>query len=589
MENLIYLCYKIEPIFYKIVYMSIVASIIGVSILIIRKLLKKKISSKWISRIWIIFLISLIIPIQVKSSISVYSLFPINLQKIEEISVVRNNLLEKNNEVIEVSADLENKEDNIIVPNKSKENSFNIIVFLPLLWLSLILVSSLSCLITYISFELRIRKNILKNEEIENILNRSKEKLNINRKIKIVKQNIIKMPSIFGVFNVRILISDNILELSNTEIEYIFWHELSHYKRKDNILNILITILRCVYIFNPIVWLLLNQVKKDLELATDELAMENENNEIQKEYCKTLVKISMINSDRFLIQTMCLSDDKKNLERRIDNIKLIDKFKKKKGIIAILSCIIMLFLIIIFWAKSNNYVTLKDIIKLNSKYDNYTNAHCIVEKNTSYVYKENADEIQSIHSIENYFYKDNVIFIKSEINYEDNPNTFHTISYINYDENNAMEIRDFNDKNINIIDLSNVTQENRRKPIYKSFKEGGIEDWKDSSLKKIENKYLGKEVINNKETYKFELKYVTEYREENTIIWYNKETGLKEKEERKVTFVGNVEGTAIKEMYEILNYTYEFDVVKDEDIKKPNLEQYPDYTVFKQDYLVTTY
>lgn len=228
MENLIYLCYKIEPIFYKIVYMSIVASIIGLSILIIRKLLKKKISSKWISRIWIIFLISLIIPIQVKSSISVYSLFPINLQKIEEISVVRNNLLEKNNEVIEVSADLENKEDNIIVPNKSKESSFNIIVFLPLLWLSLILVSSLSCLITYISFELKIRKNILENEEIENILNRSKEKLNINRKIKLVKQNIIKMPSIFGVFNVRILISDNILELSNKEIEYIFLHELSH-------------------------------------------------------------------------------------------------------------------------------------------------------------------------------------------------------------------------------------------------------------------------------------------------------------------------------------------------------------------------
>ena len=30
-------------------------------------------------------------------------------------------------------------------------------------------------------------------------------------------------------------------------------------------------------------------------------------------------------------------------------------------------------------------------------------------------------------------------------------------------------------------------------------------------------------------------------------------------------------------------------VIKDEDIKKPNLEQYPDYTVFKQDYLVTTY
>lgn len=567
MENLIYLCYKIEPIFYKIVYMSIVASIIGVSILIIRKLLKKKISSKWISRIWIIFLISLIIPIQVKSSISVYSLFPINLQKIEEISVVRNNLLEKNNEVIEVSADLENKEDNIIVPNKSKENSFNIIVFLPLLWLSLILVSSLSCLITYISFELKIRKNILKNEEIENILNRSKEKLNINRKIKIVKQNIIKMPSIFGVFNVRILISDNILELSNTEIEYIFWHELSHYKRKDNILNILITILRCVYIFNPIVWLLLNQVKKDLELATDELAMENENNEIQKEYCKTLVKISMINSDRFLIQTMCLSDDKKNLERRIDNIKLVDKFKKKKKIITIISCITICLVIVIFYTGNTNYMSIKDIIKIYHKASKYENVHYIKEERKYY---PDINEESTIYK--EYYFKNNIVNEKVT----DNNGKIISITYIDYNSNEAILIMD---KNITILDISNVEEINRLHKFGLSYSV-----MKESNDNNVKYTYLGEENINGKDTYKYENSYVDEYINSKAIRWIDKETGVIVKEEFKDKAKKEIPNGFYDNCITECNYSYEFDSVKDEDIARPDLEMYPDYTIENEVY-----
>ena len=567
MENLIYLCYKIEPIFYKIVYMSIVASIIGVSILIIRKLLKKKISSKWISRIWIIFLISLIIPIQVKSSISVYSLFPINLQKIEEISVVRNNLLEKNNEVIEVSADLENKEDNIIVPNKSKENSFNIIVFLPLLWLSLILVSSLSCLITYISFELRIRKNILKNEEIENILNRSKEKLNINRKIKIVKQNIIKMPSIFGVFNVRILISDNILELSNTEIEYIFWHELSHYKRKDNILNILITILRCVYIFNPIVWLLLNQVKKDLELATDELAMENENNEIQKEYCKTLVKISMINSDRFLIQTMCLSDDKKNLERRIDNIKLIDKLKNKKKIITIISCITICLVIVILDTGNTNYMSIKVIIKIYHKASKYENVHYIKAERKYY---PDINEESTIYK--EYYFKNNIVNEKVT----DNNGKIISITYIDYNSNEAILIMD---KNITILDISNVEEINRLHKFGLSYSV-----MKESNDNNVKYTYLGEENINGKDTYKYENSYADEYINSEAIRWIDKETGVIVKEEFKDKVKKEIPNGFYDNCITECNYSYEFDSVKDEDIARPDLEMYPDYTIENEVY-----
>lgn len=51
--------FTVGTIFYKLVYMSVIASIIGMAILIIRKMLSKKISPKWISRLWFLVLIAL--------------------------------------------------------------------------------------------------------------------------------------------------------------------------------------------------------------------------------------------------------------------------------------------------------------------------------------------------------------------------------------------------------------------------------------------------------------------------------------------------------------------------------------------------
>lgn len=119
---------------------------------------------------------------------------------------------------------------------------------MPLVWIALVLASFIAYVLTYISFEKKIKNKVLEDEKVNSILNKCKEKLNIKKNIKLVKQDIVKMASIFGMFNIRILVSDDVLKLSEKEIEYIFLHELSYYKRKDNILNMIITILRCIYI-----------------------------------------------------------------------------------------------------------------------------------------------------------------------------------------------------------------------------------------------------------------------------------------------------------------------------------------------------
>lgn len=568
MKNLIDLMYILEPIFYKIVYMSITASVIGTLILIIRKLLKKQISSKWISRIWIIFIISLIIPIQIKSNVSIYNAIPINLEKIEEVSFAKENILEENKGKVQVSANLENNE---ISPNSNKEETtFNILCFLPLVWIALVLASFIAYVLTYISFEKKIKNKVLEEEKINSILNKCKEKLNIKKNIKLIKQDIVKMPSIFGMFNIRILVSDDVLKLSEKEIEYIFLHELSHYKRKDNILNMIITILRCIYIFNPIIWILLNQVKRDLELSTDEFAMKNENSEIKKEYSRTLVKVSAINSDKFLIQTMCLSDNKKNIERRIDSIKLIDKFKKNYKIISIVSLVMICLIVGSFYTRSSNYMSPKDIVKLYHKAGKYDNVHYVEEWT---IYYPNLNETTTTYK--EYYFKDNIASIKNL----DSSGKIWSIQYINYNTNEGIFISNEN-RHISIKDISNVEEKNR---INK------FGNWYSETTSVIDAgvtyTYIGEEKINGREAYKYEIASEDEYIKGKSTKYVDKKRGVILKEVFEDNIKPGIKGS-FKDNTSISthNYSYEFDNVQDEDILRPNLDLYTDYEITNQVY-----
>lgn len=183
MESLLYMAYKVEPIFYKIVYMSLIASFIGVVIIVLRQVLKKQISPKWIGRIWLVFIVSLIVPIGIKTHFSIYNLTQSNLTNIQEISFskdkyhnlnslevnIRSNeeLITKENsnleKIIETSSNPEesNKEKNIKSNNlveKLNKNQYSIKYFLPLIWFVIVITMLLSYILVYIVFEFKISK-----------------------------------------------------------------------------------------------------------------------------------------------------------------------------------------------------------------------------------------------------------------------------------------------------------------------------------------------------------------------------------------------------------------------------------------------
>lgn len=549
MKSLIYMSYKLEPIFYKVVSMAIVASLIGIMILIIKQVLKKKISPKWISRIWLVFIISLIIPIGIKTNFSIYNLIPNNLENIEQTSFSK----DKYYEIDEV----EYFKENLIVETEIMETSsipiedtetlkinkdnlkYSIKEFLPILWFAIGTAMLISYILVYISFEFKLSKfTTIQDVILNDILLKAKEKIGVKKKIKLINQNIINMPSLFGVFNVRILLNKEILAKSDKEIEHIFLHELAHYKRKDNILNIIITILKCVYFWNPIIWMILNEIKKDMELGADELAILKETKEEQKEYCKTLVKISVLNPDLFLIQTMCLSENKKILERRIEMMKLSEKFKNKKGVIAIISVLIIILLIAIFYTRGNNSMTYEDMINLMNSRDKYNNVYYEVEIESNK--DDNKEKIQN-------YWKDGILYSKSE----------NLISYSNFNTNEYISI---NNANKEIKQNSDLRESEKFNNLYESEL-----NYKDIFF---DYNYLGDFEINNIKTYKVEIN--SKDKSEIRTFYIEKDTG----------FVIQFElYTKENDFKTIMKYTYKVDEVLNTDVEKPNLEDYKDYII----------
>ena len=292
--NFIYEFYKIaQPIFYKLLYMSIIAAVIGFVILIIRKIFDKKISPTWKFGMWILFIIALIVPINIKTNVSIYSNIP-DIEQVQYISYSQEytkikqenkansidydmkwaKLKEEkpdgdfsyvNEEDISTVAEVQQRKDNI---TKGYIKSLIIDVIIPLTYLACIILGFILMIGYSIHLNIKLKSTYLEDERIRNILENCKKELNIKKDIKILMQNIIKVPSIYGLFKPKILFHEDLLNLDDNALRYVILHELAHYKRKDVLLNYVLLSLEIVYWFNPLLWPIFKAIRNDIELRS---------------------------------------------------------------------------------------------------------------------------------------------------------------------------------------------------------------------------------------------------------------------------------------------------------------------------------
>ncbi len=87
-------------------------------------------------------------------------------------------------------------------------------------------------------------------KEHDKLIGEVKKELNIQKDIKVSKGEYYHSPFYTGLITPRICLP--MIEFTNSELEYIFMHELIHYKHRDVLFMSVIRILEVVYWFHPI-------------------------------------------------------------------------------------------------------------------------------------------------------------------------------------------------------------------------------------------------------------------------------------------------------------------------------------------------
>lgn len=405
--------YFISPLFYKVLYMTIVGSLVGIIVYFIRNLFDKKISGKWKCIMWCIVLLALVLPIRFEIKTNKLTMQNTVVDKIEEIKYIPSTLVETNefNDSSNVeeneNLDIQKEESNDFIEKQdiaetqenidkgyAKINLKNIVLnyILPGIWF----VGVIAFILTFLSGIRKISKKNsrreYRDERLSSILEKCKADLEIKRKIKIILQDYKKIPSIFGIFNPVILIKKDLLNESDETIQYIFLHELSHYKRKDILFNFCLLLVLSIHWFNPIVWFLFKKIRQDMEIGADELASKKLNKEEKKQYGMVLINL-LRNSmqENYTASMLCMSDTGKNMERRI----LMIKGKTKSIVLSVLVVVIVFGIIAGFvFVKTSNTSQNADVLENNSEENQEQNEEVTNEEtvNQTKVIEESSNE-----------------------------------------------------------------------------------------------------------------------------------------------------------------------------------------------------
>ncbi|MGW8427657.1 BlaR1 family beta-lactam sensor/signal transducer [Peribacillus simplex] len=169
------------------------------------------------------------------------------------------------------------------------------------------------------------------NQEVLMLFEECKKRLQIKKSIKIVISKRVQSPMIFGLFQTYIVLPsqhENWLSLKN--YEYIFLHELSHYKNKDLLTNYVILFYQIIYWFNPLVWLAFREMRLDREIACDTSVLQLIDDDSFSEYGNTIINFLDLSKQSSKLQIVThLNGSKLQIKKRIERISAYKHSTKK--------------------------------------------------------------------------------------------------------------------------------------------------------------------------------------------------------------------------------------------------------------------
>lgn len=181
--------------------------------------------------------------------------------------------------------------------------------------------------------------------------------IGINKKVLLYVSDLVKSPVTFGYLKPVILLPVAALNnLSVMQVEAVLLHELSHIKRYDYLVNLIISCIHTLLYFNPFVKLFIKNIEAERENCCDELVL-------QFGYDKVGYASALLTLEKVAVQKQVLAiaaTGKNYLLNRIEKIVGMEKknkgmkFNHLAGLIAALFCILAFNSVLIIKEEKKN-------------------------------------------------------------------------------------------------------------------------------------------------------------------------------------------------------------------------------------------
>ena len=173
-------------------------------------------------------------------------------------------------------------------------------------------------------------------DTLRRVFAEQKQLLGIRRDIPLVVTPAADCPMLAGFLKPTLYLPDE--ALSEQEAMFIFRHELTHYKRGDLWLKLLLTAAKTVHWFNPLVYLMARFAQEDIELACDDAVVRGMDSAQRRAYGETILRSAAAQVKKRALVS-CFTGDKETLMRRFEG--LFDKRAKKRGVALVVAAAVL--------------------------------------------------------------------------------------------------------------------------------------------------------------------------------------------------------------------------------------------------------
>ena len=186
------------------------------------------------------------------------------------------------------------------------------------------------------AYLLRLSATPAERDTLRRVFEEQKQSLGVRRDIPLVVTPAADCPMLAGFLRPALYLPDE--ALSEQEAMFIFRHELTHYKRGDLWLKLLLTAAKMVHWFNPLVYLMARFAQEDIELACDDAVVRGMDGAARRAYGETILRSAAAQVKKRALVS-CFTGDKETLMRRFEG--LFDKRAKKRGVALVVAAAVL--------------------------------------------------------------------------------------------------------------------------------------------------------------------------------------------------------------------------------------------------------